>query len=529
MSEPQRGVDLAQDVEFSGLFRAWIQGHRQLGDAAGQWREYLAVRKTVAGTAGEPAPAWAATTWREAWLAEQLTDLPDEDSRRRCRQNVALLVKGRAETVITGQQPGFLGGPLYTLLKVAATVAAAAARSEAGHPTVPLFWMGDDDDDRREAFQAVLYDPRRGAILLPVVPEGAADTMVGAAPASTWGRGGASWLQEQAGRNELAHALSLLWQMTSEEDLTWGRLQRRALLRVFRGTDLLVISGNDPRLHGAAAPFYHLYWSRHGELASAVQERARQLQENGFHAQIAASSFARPLNLADGRRRLAWAGLAGQELPPAERLRPGVAARSPVQDWLFRPAGVVVGPGELAYLEQLEPLYMALGLPRAPLLPRLFAQLVPEGQRFSSAETTGSSLSGFEDSLELTAVNWEEYANQVTAGAEALLAETLQREVGSDRARAVQLARQQAKRWRRSVAQLMAREQKRRQRGFVQAEGVPWLHPLGKRQERSLAAHCATALWGDRLMPLILAAARSHFTEGAAGHWWAWNLAVEEI
>ena len=30
-----------------------------------------------------------------------------------------------------------------------------------------------------------------------------------------------------------------------------------------------------------------------------------------------------------------------------------MAARSLVQDWLFRPAAVVVGPGELAYLKQL--------------------------------------------------------------------------------------------------------------------------------------------------------------------------------
>ena len=50
-------------------------------------------------------------------------------------------------------------------------------------------------------------------------------------------------------------------------------------------------------------------------------------------------------------------------LPEASELRPGVVARSLVQDWLFRPAGVVAGPGEVAYLKQLRPVYEAFALP----------------------------------------------------------------------------------------------------------------------------------------------------------------------
>ncbi|MBI3819289.1 MAG: bacillithiol biosynthesis BshC [Planctomycetes bacterium] len=53
--------------------------------------------------------------------------------------------------VITGQQPGFLGGPIYTFLKAAhAIVLAKAVESQSGNPVVPFFWNHSDDHDLDE-------------------------------------------------------------------------------------------------------------------------------------------------------------------------------------------------------------------------------------------------------------------------------------------------------------------------------------------------------------------------------------------
>ena len=63
---------------------------------------------------------------------------------------------GRGVFVVTGQQPGLLGGPLYTLYKVATAVDLARwMREEFAIPTAPLLWNASDDVDFSEVATAV--------------------------------------------------------------------------------------------------------------------------------------------------------------------------------------------------------------------------------------------------------------------------------------------------------------------------------------------------------------------------------------
>ena len=188
------------------------------------------------------------------------------------------------------------------------------------------------------------------------------------------------YLAGLAGRNTLAGDLARLWQEAVADGMPWSRLQRRAILRLFADHGLLVVHGNDSALHAAAASFYEQLWEQRDQLRDAARRGGRQLTAAGFAAAVTEPSIQRFLHLGrEGHRQPLAAEHAGV-LPAAATLRPGVVARSLVQDWLFRPAGVVVGPGEVAYLKQLAPAYEAFGLPRAPLLPRLFAQLGPAGR-----------------------------------------------------------------------------------------------------------------------------------------------------
>jgi hypothetical protein len=509
---PVRGGSLVTDGELSPLFHAWLDGRAGRTAARDDWRRFLQWPSPPAG----PAPAWAAAAWRERWLAELLADQPDDASRRLCAAHVARLAAGEADVVITGQQPGFLGGPLYTLYKAAAAVAAAAARTAAGHPTVPLFWFGDDDDDRVEAFAPWLWDPARGALLRATPPDGGADEMVGAASGPAWSLAEASWLASRAPRGGLARELATIWSRGRDDGLAWGRLQRRALLRLFAGTGLLAVSGEDARLHAVAAPFYAALWPRRDALARTAREAGEALVAGGFHAQLGEGSLARPLHLADGGRRLTLSAemAAAPDPPPAGQLRPGVLLRSPVQDWLFRPSGVVVGPGELAYLIQMQGVYDELELPRAPLLARLFARAAP-------AESAGASAS--DGTSAARATDWQALAGSLVEGAGARLATALQ-EAGLARESALRLAAREAARWRDGAARLLARAAATA-RG--PADGLPpWVRPLGRRQERTLALHGATALWGDPFVAQAREAARQHFVEGERGRWSEFVLPV---
>jgi hypothetical protein len=509
---------LADDEGLNGLFRAWLSGDPLLGRAADDWRLCLEVPAAAAGSAR----AWRDDGWRGGWLEQSREDLPDDEDRLRLERNAGLLAAGEADVIVTGQQPGFLGGPLYTLYKLAAAVAAAKSRTAAGRRTLPLFWSGDDDDDSREAFQPLIFDPRRRILLRAQAPTGPADRMVGAAPASDWGRGEAGWLAEAAAGGGLASDLSALWQAAFGVRLGWGRLHRRALLRVFRHTDLLVVSGNDAVLHELAAPFYRDIWRRRAELADLIAARGEELSAAGFHAQIGEQSSWRLLHVEKDGRRLSLETGEDTSLPAAGSVRPGVAARSLVQDWLFGPAAVVIGPAELAYLKQLEPVYRALSLPRAPLLPRLFAWLGPAAWTESAETAEAAAGSALPDERRLAAA-----AEKLRLAVEPKLRDALRTAAGSPADRAYRLAAQLAERWQTTAAELLAREWRRLQAGA--AKPPIWLSPLGRRQERTLASHWATALFGDEFSEALTAAAHAHFEFGAGGVWRRMKLIVPDI
>mgnify|MGYP002628849392 CR=1 FL=1 len=320
----------------------------------------------------ESAPAWS-SPWFEGWRAGQIASQTDPGSTAAVAHNLDALRAGTADVVVTGQQPGFLGGPLYTLLKVATCIAAAEARTQAGRPTVPLFWSGDADDDLAEAVGVRVWDPARATFLKPVPPAEANGRMVGALAASVLGTAERVWLSGLSGK--FADRLVELWDTGMSEKRSWSSLHADALRLVFPGKGLLIVSGNDAEMIAAGHPLVERFLARRDDLIAEVRGAGADLTALGYHAQIAGTSLERPVHRAvgDERRRLTSSDEAA-DVPPTE-LRPGVVLRSPLQDWLFRPAGVVVGPGERAYLEQLRPLYAALDLRRAPLLPRAFAVL----------------------------------------------------------------------------------------------------------------------------------------------------------
>ena len=517
MKIASRTLPLAGQNGFRPLFRDYLVGvpGGPVRGATREWNDF------IAGDSGRgPAPAWTNSAWVESWWRDLQADMPDAASSDLAAANLDALRNGAAEVVITGQQPGFLGGPLYTLYKAAAAVAAARLRTAAGRPTVPLFWSGDDDDDRQEAFEARIWDFRRGGFLQPIPPTGASDVMVGAAPAAQWAAPGAAWLSGMSGAGDLAADLAAVWSDGVASDSSWARLLRRALLRLLRGSGLLVVSGNDSGLHAMAEPLYRMHAGRRDELAALAAARGEELIAAGGHAQLSATALERTLNREDGGRRLRLSDAEAATVPAAS-LRPGVALRPLVQDWLFQPAGVVVGPGEIAYLEQLRPVYPALAIRRSPLLPRLFARLTTDPDRSAA----GGGAAGDRDGTARSAA--DSAAARIIPAVRDCLDRALAAQDGVDAAAAAELADRLAGRWRAEIASGLARIA-RDSAGNAAAAESPWEAPPGARQERKLAVYWAAACWGDDLVAAVDAAAEEHFRRGAAGDWEEHLLHVPE-
>jgi len=151
--ESARGETLARIFAAEPLVAAWFAGQGDGPSATADLASCLSGAVTA-----QPAP-WFASAAADAWCADLAADLAGEEDRKRVRDACAALRQGRARVVVTGQQPGFLGGPLYTLHKVATAITLARRLSAAGQPTIPLFWSGDDDDDLPEAVAPVAWLP----------------------------------------------------------------------------------------------------------------------------------------------------------------------------------------------------------------------------------------------------------------------------------------------------------------------------------------------------------------------------------
>src|SRR3989304_6255669 len=101
-----------------------------------------------------------AVTHPRAAVARTLLDLNrDLGADDRALASLTALGEGSL-AIVTGQQVGILGGPLYTLYKALSAVRVArSASSQLGRAVVPLFWMDADDHDFDEVRHAHLLGP----------------------------------------------------------------------------------------------------------------------------------------------------------------------------------------------------------------------------------------------------------------------------------------------------------------------------------------------------------------------------------
>jgi uncharacterized protein YllA (UPF0747 family) len=158
----------------------------------------------------------------------------------------------------------------------------------------------------------------------------------------------------------------------------------------------VLLEPRDPALAPAAAPVHQRAVRDAGVIATALVERARELEAAGFAPAVhirpgAPLSFFHPQGATGPRYRLVPApgGLAevGGECVhhPADVLAAdprcfstSALLRPVVQDTLLPTAAYVAGPAEVAYFAQLAPLYAAYDLPVPLVVPRARFRLLED-------------------------------------------------------------------------------------------------------------------------------------------------------
>jgi uncharacterized protein YllA (UPF0747 family) len=292
-------------------------------------------------------------------------------------ESLARLARGEAVVAIAGQQPAPLGGPLYSLHKIASTVGlAAAVTARTGVPCVPVFWVHDEDSDFAEIRGALAADARLALRELELAADLHRDGgLVGDIPVAPVAALEREALGLWAGLPGERDAAALLEHSHARaRDL--GEAAAALMLALFADQGLLVMEPRLPAFRHAARRIVDRYLERPSALGAAARAAGDRLEAAGARRALsdaALESFV--FAIEDGVRHKVDPAAAAA----APVLSPSVALRPAVQDGVLPTVAMAVGPGEIAYLAQLREVFEGVGVRPACPVPRFSATWLPPG------------------------------------------------------------------------------------------------------------------------------------------------------
>ena len=302
------------------------------------------------------------------------------------------LADGKAVMVVTGQQVGYLGGPLYTFLKAYHTTKLAQfLEKELRLPVLPCFWLEGEDHDLEEVRNAN-YFAREGEIkTLHFSPE----NEIAGFPVGRYAVDANPHISELAQALDVAdeNSLRLLRECYSQTTLSEG--MGRLLARTLGERGLFIIEGMEPELKAMAAPLWEEVLACGRGLTEILEERSVELRAGGWNTPLAPTRDAYlfylrgedhvrcPLSY-DGRlqhpsgehKSVSPDELASLICKRPAAVSPKAALRPLYQDFVLPTIAYAAGPGELDYHAQLAPFYAELEVPAPALFPRLSATIV---------------------------------------------------------------------------------------------------------------------------------------------------------
>ncbi len=353
--------------------------------------------------AGNPAvsAAWSDTIARSQGYARQPAEVArviaaQQEQRgapREAREAAANLADPATRVVITGQQAGVFGGPLFTLLK-ALTAMKLAAQVSRDHrvAVVPVFWIDAEDHDWPEVSGCTVLgaDLAPRSVRLADLP-GAGDLPIArltlTEEISTAIDALAAALPDTEFRDDILTQLRQAYRPGAGMAMAFGRW-----IEVVLGPHgLVVYDSSDAAAKPLARDVFVKEISQPGNTARIAALAGEALVAKGYHAQATLAdgtvslfhlNSERAAIRVDGdqafigNRQVGVPDLVDEARNSPEHFSPNVLLRPLVQDTIFPTICYVAGPNELAYLGQLKEVYAHFGVPMPLMYQRATATLV---------------------------------------------------------------------------------------------------------------------------------------------------------
>ncbi|RMF60839.1 MAG: bacillithiol biosynthesis cysteine-adding enzyme BshC [Calditrichaeota bacterium] len=304
-------------------------------------------------------------------------------------EKIDLLLERRACAVVTGQQTGLFGGPLFTLYKALTAIRLAERLNRTCEGCyVPVFWLASDDHDFREVNHVTVVNKTNRLVTLTYE----------AHPAER---------REPVSQVTLTEEIAALVHQLGEEthpaefkDAVLAQLSEAYrpsvafsaafgtwLMGLLKSFGVIFIDASDRRIKALGSEIFRREIAEQSPSTRAALEQSARLVASGYHTQVQlhegrlnlfyVQDERHAVEVDDGVLRVKGVEqtfgqddfLRELEAHP-ERFSPNVILRPLFQDALLPTLAYVAGPGEIAYYAQMKGIYQAFGLTMPIIYPR---------------------------------------------------------------------------------------------------------------------------------------------------------------
>lgn len=312
------------------------------------------------------------------------------------KNNIRLLSQPKTLAVITGQQLGILGGPLYTFYKIITTIKLTANLNEryTDYNFVPVLGMESDDHDFNEVHQITILNNDNNLITIKYKDDVSDDEI----------RSSVGNLVFDESINEFFNQLEQSLRNTEfkkdiisklKEHYKIGKTFKQSfcelLYWLFDEYGLIIFDPSQDEVKKELKPVFINEINNFRTHTQKLVSVSATLEEI-YHAQVKVKPVNMFYHIENGRysiepvdeifklrrkrKQFTKEEIIQEINDHPERFSPNVLLRPITQDYLFPTAFYVAGPSEISYFAQIHPLYEFFNIEPPIIYPRSSATLV---------------------------------------------------------------------------------------------------------------------------------------------------------
>lgn len=303
-------------------------------------------------------------------------------------RHLEALAQNDSVVIVTGQQVGLFGGPLFTLYKALTCLKLAESLSaRLGKKVTPIFWLAADDDDVAEVDHITIMNRENELVLLSSPFDTTERRPVSQVHLTAEIENCHRVLTETLPDTEFKADILQALQQAYSPTLTLPEAFARWLVHLFGHYGLVVMNPADPEFKKLAVPLFAREVEGNSPSTVAALQAIESLAAQGYNPQV--SLRPERLNLfyvqtqrhtleqrdgklasTDGAIQFSRTALLQQIEAHPEQFSPNVMLRPVLQDFLLPTVAYVGGPAEIAYFAQLRGVYEAFDVPMPAIFPR---------------------------------------------------------------------------------------------------------------------------------------------------------------